>query len=449
MGRKKKTDNTLVVKSLKARGIEVLPIGKATEDAIIDAASYIDNQRVLANVKDGCKPSYRRLIWAALQFPKGVMQPSVQIINKMSSYHPHDLSSMKFLQASMVRSGIFSGSGSFGGVSITGDIREPGAPRYTKTRLSDLYYEIITPLLQCVDKVESPVGPEEITYCPTVFPLCLSFRSLVAGIGYGISTVYPNFSPKSMYKALLEDNPEYLEPNIDILIDKKNSELRRLWETGKGRVVYAYKLSAYTNEDGKQGFLFEGDTGIFTPNLKKINKYVESGDCFIDDLTTVKGPRMFVGLVNSRKLSIKDLEKLCRQCCYDATVYQLNITDGSTCFRIPLRDWLRYTYDNYIKLVSEVNKRNIEKCKFDILVLEALPYVSDYILNKNPKASDQEICKALELPQEVVEVVMSKPISYLRKNKDTAERVRTLKDKLKELKKFDPIKYTEEIINKL
>ena len=59
------------------------------------------------------------------------------------------------------------------------------------------------------------------------------------------------------------------------------------------------------------------------------------------------------------------------------------------------------------------------------------------------------IIRLLELPQEVVEVVMSKPISYLRKNKDTAERVKSLKDKLKELKKFDPIKYTEEIINKL
>ena len=73
------------------KNIEILPIGKATEDAILNAASYIDNQRALANVVDGCKPSYRRLIWSALQFPKGVMQPSVEIINKMASYHPHSL----------------------------------------------------------------------------------------------------------------------------------------------------------------------------------------------------------------------------------------------------------------------------------------------------------------------------------------------------------------------
>ena len=103
MPRKKKEE----VIEPKYRKIEILPIGKATEDAILDAASYIDNQRAIANVNDGCKPSYRRLIWSALQFPKGVMQPSVQIINKMSDYHPHSLESVRFLQASMVRSGIF------------------------------------------------------------------------------------------------------------------------------------------------------------------------------------------------------------------------------------------------------------------------------------------------------------------------------------------------------
>ena len=44
---------------------------------------------------------------------------------------------------------------------------------------------------------------------------------------------------------------------------------------------------------------------------------------------------------------------------------------------------------------------------------------------------------------------MSKPISYLRNNKDTSDRVKSLKDKLKELKAFDAVKFTEDLINKL
>lgn len=445
MPRKKKEE----VVEPKYRKIEILPIGKATEDAILDAASYIDNQRAIANVNDGCKPSYRRLIWSALQFPKGVMQPSVQIINKMSDYHPHSLESVRFLQASMVRSGIFQGAGAFGMTSILGDIKEPGAPRYTKTRLSDLYYDILTPLIPDVEKVESPIGPEEITYCPTVFPLCLFFRGLVSGIGYGISTVYPCFSPTSMYQAYINNNPMLLEPNVNILMDKENSELQSLWETGKGRVIYAYKLSPYTDEAGKQGFMFEGDTYIFTPNLRKINKYVESGQVFIDDYTDVNGPKMFVGLVNNRGITLEKLETLCRQCCYDATVYQLNVTDGSTCFRVPLKDWLHHTYTNYINLLVKVNNRKISKTEFDIAVNQALPIIADYILNKNPKATDKELVTKLGIPQEVVTSVMGKPISYLRNNKDTADRVKNLRAKLKELKKFNPKAYAEEIIKRL
>lgn len=445
MPRKKKEEVT----EPAYRKIEILPIGKATEDAIIDAASYIDNQRVLAYVNDGCKPSYRRLIWSALQFPKGVMQPSVQIINKMSDYHPHSLDSMRFLQASMVRSGIFEGKGAFGMTSILGDVKEPGAPRYTKTRLSDLYYDILSPLIPDVEKKESPIGPEEITYCPSIFPLCLFFRGLVSGIGYGISTVYPCFSPVSMYRAYRENNPMLLEPNIDILMDKKESELQKLWDTGKGRVVYSYKLSPYTDEGGKQGFMFEGDTYIFTPNLRRINKFVEAGQVFIDDYTDVKGPKMFIGLVNNRGITLEKLETLCRQCCYDATVYQLNVTDGSTCFRIPLKDWLHYTYTNYINLLVKVNNRRIAKTEFDIAVNQALPLIADYILNKNPKASDKELVSVLGVSQEVVTAVMGKPISYLRNNKDTAERLKALKAKLKELKKFNPEYYAEEIIKRL
>ena len=240
-----------------------------------------------------------------------------------------------------------------------------------------------------------------------------------------------------------------LEPNVNILMDKENSELQSLWETGKGRVIYAYKLSPYTDEAGKQGFMFEGDTYIFTPNLKKINKYVEAGQVFIDDYTDVNGPKMFVGLVSNRGITLEKLETLCRQCCYDATTYSLNVSDSSTCFRVPLKDWLHHTYTNYINLLVKVNKRRIAKTEFDIAVNQALPIIADYILNKNPKATDKELVSKLGIPQEVVTSVMGKPISYLRNNKDTVDRVKNLKAKLKELKKFNPKAYAEEIIKRL
>lgn len=447
MARKSKVDK---LKETVFAEILEQAIGKETEEAIVNGATYLNTERALANVSDGCKPSYRRLIYSALQFPKGELQPSSKLLNGMASYHPHSLTGCEPLLASMVRSGVMSGSGSFGTKSILGDEKPAASPRYTKTMLSNLYSEILRPNLQCLKMVESPQGPLEPESLSLVFPLALYMKSLVSGIGYGISTIYPNFSPVSMYKALVEDNPALLEPNVNLLIDKENSELQRLWETGKGRVIYSYKLTPYTNEDGKDGFMFEGDTCIFTPSLKKIDKYVELGQVFVEDMTTKQGPRMFVGLVSNRgSLKLEGLETLCRQCCFDATTYQINVTDGKSAFRIPLRDWLKYTLDNFVGLVREVNRRNIEKTKFDIKVQTALPVVSNYIINVNPKASDRQIINELGLEAEVVSAVMSKPISYLRKNKDTTERIKALKTKLKELTAFEPIKYAESVIQRL
>ena len=87
--------------------------------------------------------------------------------------------------------------------------------------------------------------------------------------------------------------------------------------------------------------------------------------------------------------------------------------------------------------------------EFDIKVFTALPDVANYIINTNPKADDEEISKALNLDNEIVKSIMSKSISNLRKNKDTTQKVKDLNNKLKELKKFDAVKFTDEVISKL
>ena len=424
-------------------------IGEVVKDAYLDFGSYINLHRHLAEVKDGMKISYRRLIYASTKFPKGKLIPSAEFIPTVSAFHPHSLTGIEGLNATLVNSGVFTGEGSFGYVGIDGIDNPHANPRYTKNRLSDLYWEIIGDSIKEVPYTESPVGALEPAYIPLALPLCLILSQLVEGLGVGIRTKYPNFSPKSLYQAYINNNPYLLEPNVNLLLDKEHSELERLWKTGKGSVVYAYRISRQMSPDGKaEGILFEGDTGIFTPNLTKLRALETAGKIFIDDMTDLNGPKLFVGRIpGARGITIEEIETLCRKACYNNTVYQLNVTDGNTAFRIPLYDWIDYTYKNYIKLVTEINQKRIEKVKFDIMVQEALPVISNYIINTNPKATDKEICDALGVSPEIVSSVMSKPISYLRKNKDTSERVKELKNKLKELKKFDPVVYTENIIN--
>ena len=127
----------------------------------------------------------------------------------------------------------------------------------------------------------------------------------------------------------------------------------------------------------------------------------------------------------------------------------MNVTDGVSAFRIPLKDWINYTYNRYINLANIRNQKDINNVEFDIKVFTALPDVANYIINTNPKADDEEISKALNLDNEIVKSIMSKSISNLRKNKDTTQKVKDLNNKLKELKKFDAVKFTDEVISKL
>ena len=448
MGRKKKEE---ILREHKE--IELKSIGEYSKEAFLDYGDYINNHRHMVEVKDGCKISYRRLIYSATQFPKGKLNPTTNLVSNVSNYHAHDLAGLGGLLSVLVNSGVMKGEGSFGYMGIDGDETPPASFRYTKSGLSDLYWEIMGDLIKDVPYTESEIGPLEPEYLPVIFPLCLYLSGTVQGLGVGISSLYPNFSPKSLYQAYINNNPQLLEPNVDLIIDKKNSELERLWKTGKGRVIYAYKISRHKSDDGKsEGILFEtkDGTGIFTPKFSKFKKLVEDGKVYMEDLTDFDGHKYFIGRVPGAKgITPNDIEDLSRKICYDATTYQLNVTDGKSAFRIPLYDWLDYTYKNYINLIIEVNKKKILKCEFDIMVQEAIPGIADYILNRNPKASNAEIERALGISAEIIEVVMSKPISYLRKNKDTAERIKALKDRLKELKKFDPYRYTEEIIEKL
>lgn len=447
---KKKNISAPLITSQELRQIAV---GDVSKLCYLDYGSYVNNNRAIANVVDGLKVSYKRLIYATLLHPKGEDIATHILIPSLQRWHPHSTTGCEDLNAQLVKSGVFSGQGFFGSVSIDGIEMPHAATRYTKNRLSDLYWEILGDLYKEVPYVESPQGELEPAYLPLVFPLCLYLKSAVSGLGVAVNCNYPNFSPQSLYNAYINNNPQLLEPNVDLLLDKKKSDLEGLWKRGKGKVVYVYKVSRSKSSDGlTEGVLFETKDGteIFTPKLSPFDKLVNEGKVFIENVTDADGQKLFIGRVPGAKgITVDDIETLAKKCCYDSTTYQLNVTNGQTVFRIPLYDWLDYTYKNYLTLVSQVNQKKIEKCKFDIKVQESIPLIGNYILNVNPKATDEEISTKLGLEMEIVSQVMSKPISYLRANKDTSERVKNLKQKLKDLQSFDATKYTENIISKL
>lgn len=364
--------------------------------------------------------------------------------------HEHSTDGSYGVVAAFVKSGVFTGQGSWGVRSINGNSDPAAAPRYTEARVSDKYYKILGRLIKKVPYVESPVGPLEPTFMPVPIPISLCLDTLVSGIGLGISTDLPNFSAKSMYQAYIHDDPSLLEPNIDIDLDKGKSDLSGLWNEGRGRVVYKYRWSRIKGPDGNPGMLIEGDAGIFVPRLKRIKDWQADGKVYIEDMVTQDGAKLAIYKVpNVKSITIDDIEKEVEKICVNNNTYSLNVSDGGSAFRIPLREWIKATYTNYINLVTQDNKEEIEKVKFDIKVYSNIEQVANYIINENPKAENEEIIKATGLEPEVVSAIMSRTISNLRKTKDQTEKVKSLKDKLKELKSFNAVEFTDKIINEL
>lgn len=422
--------------------------GVLVEDAYKIFGSYVNSSRQLPLVIDGLKPSYRRLILASYTFgPKFTKTAKVTAMTQ--TWHPHGITGMVGVASTLIRSGVFDGSGNWGANLISGTSFGPAAERYTSLRISDTYYQIIGRLIKQVPWNESPMGDPEPDYLPTPIPFSMIFFS-ISGLGIGVSTKLPNFSPVSMYEAYINNDPGLLRANCNIDIDYSESELSKIWTEGKGKVCYKYKVTRCTSNDGSQGVLIEGDTDIFLPKLKWFEDQQEQEKLFIRDETDESGPKLFIGKnPNIRTISVDDIEEHAIKACKNCTTYFLNVTNGTQAFRIPLREWIKATYENYLVLVDNQKQDKIKQIEFDIEVAKYTEMVANYLINQNPKAENDEISREVGCDLEVVNSIMSKSISNLKKNKDNSEKLKSLKQKLKEWKSLDPVRFTDEVIRKL
>jgi len=450
MAKKSKKQQVVPPQVIIPQGQLYKSLGDIAETAYLRFGDYANNHRQLPDVRDGIKVSYRRVLTAALEHPMGAHISTATLLGELSSRHPHSTDGCITLINNFVHSGIFDGDGNFGEIYVLdGDSTESAAPRYTKVCISQKYRKILGDLVKDVPWNDSPVEKKEPDFLPTPLPLAFVLKYHMQGLGVALRTEIPSFSMKSLYQALIHDDPNLLESGVDLILDKSRSDLVGLWTKGTAKITYSYHLSQVTSDDGKtEGILFQGDTGVFQVKLsKKLKKLQEEGKITIDNVSDMNGPKMLISRVpGARGVTIDDVAKLCEEVCRNTTQYTLNVTNSETCFQIPLREWLRYTYDNYLKLLQFSVSKKIAQTEFDIKVQTAMPVVAQMIM-ANPKVTNTEIQKTTGYEIEVIEAIMAKPIGQLRKNKDNSDRIKALKERLKNLKAFDPVKHTEEVIN--
>lgn len=443
MARKKDID--FIEKLKQAPVLNSIGLQDFVEDVITVFGKDVNSNRSLLALRDGLKPSYRRTIVTAMKNGSKLMKTASISGTCIASLHPHGDGSINSVVSALCRYGIFDGVGNHGAKFIrTTQGVDPAAPRYTEARVSEKWRDLISPLLKYVPQIEAEMeGFTEPLYLPTPIPLGLTFGA--KGIGIGANCLIPAFTAKSMYNALMNDDPSLLESPFGLKLNPNQDGLVDLWESGIGRITYAFRA---TKEDG--GFFLKGNAELFSANpqgMKHLEQWCEEGLIRIIDETDEEGPRLFFERTPGiKKIDDEDIKREVLKAAVNTRVYRLTVYRDGQAFVIPLKVWLKECYENYLKLVNVYKQDHIDKIKFDIDVYTWIPEVVK-ILMKKPDSDDQEIANKLKISLDIVKAIMQKPISTL-KRINTQAKIDSLKDDLKEFQSLNPVKYTESIIQK-
>ncbi len=197
--------------------LPILPIDIADElqSSYLAYAQSVMVSRALPDVRDGLKPSQRRILVAMLDLglnPNSATSKCAGIIGEtMKRYHPHgDLSIyatlVRMAQDWVMRSKLIHGQGNFG--SIAG--LPPAAHRYTEARLSHVAAELLADLdLDTVDFIDNYDGKyREPLVLPSKFPNLLVNGS--DGIAVGMATDIPPHNLREVCDGLIRmiDEPD-------------------------------------------------------------------------------------------------------------------------------------------------------------------------------------------------------------------------------------------------
>lgn len=232
-------------------------------------SKYIIQDRALPDIRDGLKPVQRRILYSMNKdgntFDKSYRKSAKSVGNIMGNFHPHGDYSIYDAMVRMSqdwknREILVEMHGNNG--SMDGD--PPAAMRYTEARLS----EIAGYLLQDIEKKTVPFAwnfddtEKEPTVLPAAFPNLLVNGSTGISAGYATdipphnlaevidATVYMIDHPTAKVDKLMEFLPGPDFPTGGII--QGRDEIKKAYETGKGRVVVRSKTEIEKLKGGKE-----------------------------------------------------------------------------------------------------------------------------------------------------------------------------------------------------
>lgn len=244
-------------------------IDEQLKQAYLDYSMSVIVSRALPDIRDGLKPSQRRIIYAMHELnlsPGGHFRKCAKIAGDTSgNYHPHGEqvvypTLVRLAQPWNMRYPLIDGQGNFG--SIDGD--PPAAMRYTEARMQKITMEMLDELEK--NTVDYKSNYDETRKEPTVFPSRIP-NLLVngsSGIAVGMATNMPPHNIAEICDAMIAliDNPD-LE-NLELRQYIKGPDfptggyvlgaegIKDYFETGRGRLVIRGKADMETGHNDQE-----------------------------------------------------------------------------------------------------------------------------------------------------------------------------------------------------
>ncbi|MBL9134677.1 MAG: DNA gyrase subunit A [Verrucomicrobiales bacterium] len=255
---------------LFAAGEKIAKVNVADEikNSFLDYSMSVIISRALPDVRDGLKPSQRRILYAmndlGIQPNRKHLKCAKIVGETMGNYHPHGDQAIyptlvHMAQPWSMREKLVDGQGNFG--SVEGD--PPASMRYTEARLAPLGAVLMQDMDQ--DTVDFVPNYDETRVEPTVFPA--SFPNLLVNGGTGIAVgMATNIPPHNLGEVIdgvcaLIDKPTLTVDDLMRYIQGPDfpqacyvcglEGIRNYFRTGRGSLKLRGKIGVEELKGGK------------------------------------------------------------------------------------------------------------------------------------------------------------------------------------------------------
>ncbi len=258
--------------AIERQKIETVFLEEEMKNSYMDYSMSVITNRALPDIRDGLKPSNRRILVAMNDLnlqPGRPHRKCAKIAGDTSgNYHPHGEqvvypTLVRMAQDFNLRYPLIDGQGNFG--SVDGD--GAAAMRYTEARLTHIAVEMLDDLKkETVDYMDNyDVTRKEPTVLPGKFPNLLC--NGVSGIAVGMATNIPSHNLREISQAILEviENPDCTnEDLIEIVpgpdfptggIINGREGIRLAYTTGKGHIPLRARAAIEKMKSGKEAII--------------------------------------------------------------------------------------------------------------------------------------------------------------------------------------------------